>query len=174
MASALRRPFNCYHDVWKRSRINSEKRPTYDGLQQHRPCRLHSCRLRGCHTPPEQAHSTEFQASLCTWQHTFLPPPACSLPPLLGFWSKFLYLFISTIEIAPWLTLIAIANTGLSIGYYGQVIRYILSTKTPDQTTETTAEKLSNPSMIAVLKATVLTIVLGLGIAPIMASLLQL
>jgi len=96
------------------------------------------------------------------------------LPPLLGFWSKFLYLFISTIEIAPWLTLIAIANTGLSIGYYGQVIRYILSTKTPDQTTETTAEKLSNPSMIAVLKATVLTIVLGLGIAPIMASLLQL
>jgi len=93
------------------------------------------------------------------------------MPPLLGFWSKFMYLFISTIEIAPWLTLIAIANTGLSLGYYGQIIRYIFSTEETIESTEA-AEKVSDPETITVILAAVLTIILGLGIAPLLASML--
>jgi len=96
------------------------------------------------------------------------------MPPLLGFWSKFLYLFISTIQMAPWLTLIAIANTGLSIGYYGQIIRHILSTAKPNESTENATEKLADPTIIAVILTTIITVILGLGIAPIAASLLQL
>ena len=33
-----------------------------------------------------------------------------------GILDKFVYLFISPIQIAPWLTLIAIVNTGISVG----------------------------------------------------------
>jgi NADH:ubiquinone oxidoreductase subunit 2 (subunit N) len=95
------------------------------------------------------------------------------MPPLLGFWSKFLYLFISTVQVAPWLTLIAIANTGLSVGYYGQIIRYIFSTSGTSESM-VSAERLRDPEVIAVVIATVLTLVLGLGIAPSIASMLNL
>jgi len=46
------------------------------------------------------------------------------VPPLLGFWGK-LYLFTSVVTLAPWLTLIALMNSGISVGYYAQVIRYM-------------------------------------------------
>lgn len=95
------------------------------------------------------------------------------MPPLLGFWSKFLYLFISTVRVAPWLTLVAIANTGLSVGYYGQIIRYIFSTSGTSESTMS-AERLRDPEVIAVVLATVLTLVLGLGLAPSIASMLNL
>ena len=93
-------------------------------------------------------------------------------PPLLGFWSKFVYLFTSTIEVAPWLTFIAVANTGLSVGYYAQVMRYVFLTRRTDEVIEA-SEKVRDPEVIAVLVATLLTIILGL-VAPLLASLLSL
>lgn len=95
------------------------------------------------------------------------------MPPLLGFWSKFMYLFISTIEIAPWLTLIAIANTGLSLGYYGQIIRWIFLTRGTGQENEA-LEKVKDPEVATVILATLLTVVLGLGPALLFASMLNL
>ncbi|KXA89828.1 hypothetical protein AKJ61_02050 [candidate division MSBL1 archaeon SCGC-AAA259B11] len=44
------------------------------------------------------------------------------IPPLLGFWSKF-YLFSAAAKITPWLTLIAIINSGISVGYYVRPIK---------------------------------------------------
>ena len=83
------------------------------------------------------------------------------LPPLLGFWSKFLYLFISTVQIAPWLTLIAIINTGISVGYYGQIIRSIFLTS-PQNENMQAKESLKDPEVIAIIIAASLTIILGL------------
>jgi NADH-quinone oxidoreductase subunit N len=94
------------------------------------------------------------------------------MPPLLGFWSKFMYLFTSTVEIAPWLTLIAIVNTGISIGYYAQVIRYIFLTK-GDGGEIQAGERITDPEVIVAVSATLLTIILGLGVAPLLASLLS-
>ncbi len=93
------------------------------------------------------------------------------VPPLLGFWSKFLYLFISPIEVAPWLTLIAIINTGISVGYYGQIIRYVFLTRGRDENHGLT-EKIRDPEMIVVLTSAVLTIILGLGLATFLGSIL--
>ncbi len=93
------------------------------------------------------------------------------MPPLLGFWSKFLYLFISTIQIAPWLTLIAIINTGISVGYYGQIIRSIFLTGTQNENIPA-KESIKDLEIIAIIIAVSLTIILGLGVAPIIAQAL--
>lgn len=93
------------------------------------------------------------------------------MPPLLGFWSKFVYLFISPIQIAPWLTFIAIANTGISVGYYGQIIRSIFSVNPQNGNTDI-KERLRDLEIIAVLIAVALTIILGLGLAPVIAHAL--
>ncbi|OGD45823.1 hypothetical protein A3K70_04595 [Candidatus Bathyarchaeota archaeon RBG_16_48_13] len=93
------------------------------------------------------------------------------MPPLIGFWSKFMYLFFSVIEIAPWLALIAVINTGVSVGYYAQIIRYVLSTRGTDDRNEV-RENPRDPAVIAVVLTTVLTVALGLGLAPVLASLL--
>ena len=91
------------------------------------------------------------------------------MPPLLGFWSKFLYLFISTIQVAPWLSLIAIINTGISVGYYGQIIRAIFLSN-PQNENMQLKESLKDPEVIAIIIAMSLTIILGLGLAPIIAQ----
>ena len=91
------------------------------------------------------------------------------MPPLLGFWSKILYLFTSPLQIAPWLTLIAIANTGISVGYYGQIIKSIFLTSTPNEGTQA-KESLRDPEVIVIIAAALLTIILGLGLVPIIAQ----
>lgn len=93
------------------------------------------------------------------------------VPPLVGFWSKFVYLFISTIEVAPWLTLIAIINTGISVGYYGQIIKNIFLTQPQEEKTEV-KESIKDPEMIAMIITAALTIILGLGIVSVIAPLL--
>jgi proton-translocating NADH-quinone oxidoreductase chain N len=93
------------------------------------------------------------------------------MPPLLGFWSKFVYLFISPIQIAPWLTLIAIVNTGISVGYYGQIIRSIFLTGPPNENVQA-KESLRDPEVIVIIIAVSLTIILGLGLASAIGSAL--
>ncbi len=78
------------------------------------------------------------------------------IPPLIGFWSKF-YLFTSVIAVAPWLALIAIINSGISLGYYIQPIRYMFFAKG----TEVAEEKLKDPDAAIVVLAAVLMIVAG-------------
>ncbi|MCX8191518.1 MAG: proton-conducting transporter membrane subunit, partial [Nitrososphaerales archaeon] len=92
------------------------------------------------------------------------------VPPLLGFWSKFPYLFLSTIDIAPWLTFIAIVNSGISVGYYVQVIRYMFFVGSKVEI----VESIKDPEFIVILITTLATIILGLGIAPLIASTLTL
>jgi len=95
------------------------------------------------------------------------------MPPLLGFWSKFFFLFISTIQVAPWLSLIAIINTGISVGYYGQIIRSIFLSN-PQKENIQLKESLKDPEVIAIIVVASLTIILGLGLAPFIAQRLTL
>jgi NADH-quinone oxidoreductase subunit N len=88
------------------------------------------------------------------------------VPPLLGFWSKFLYLFFSTIPVAPWLTLIAVLNSGISIVYYIQVIRYMFFIKGQ----QNIVEKYKDPEVLVLIITMLVTIMLGLGLAPTIAS----
>lgn len=44
------------------------------------------------------------------------------MPPLAGFWGK-LYLFMSVVESAPWLTAIALVNTGIGAAYYARLVK---------------------------------------------------
>ncbi|MEM0087332.1 MAG: proton-conducting transporter membrane subunit [Thermofilum sp.] len=44
------------------------------------------------------------------------------MPPLAGFWGK-LYLFLSVVESAPWLTAIALINTGIGAAYYARLVK---------------------------------------------------
>lgn len=89
------------------------------------------------------------------------------VPPLIGFWGKF-YLFISVVGIAPWLTFIALMNSGLSVGYYVQVIRYMFFAEGGG-----VVEERMEPETLIVLAATVLTVALGF-ILPILTPYLTL
>jgi len=100
---------------------------------------------------------------------TVLLLSAMGLPPFLGFWSK-LYLFISVFEDAPWLTLAAILNSALSVGYYAQIIRHIFSTGTMGRVTEGPR----TPYVAVTTTAAVASIILGLGPAPLALPLLRL
>ena len=93
------------------------------------------------------------------------------MPPLLGFWSKFLYLFIAPLQNAWWLTLIAIINTGISVGYYGQIILSIFTAR-PSGDSVQAKEHFKDPEVIVVIVAASLLIVLGLGLAPVIAQAL--
>ncbi|MDK2464807.1 MAG: NADH-quinone oxidoreductase subunit N [Candidatus Korarchaeota archaeon] len=84
------------------------------------------------------------------------------MPPLLGFWSKFTYLFLSVVDAAPWLTLIAILNSGISVGYYAQVLRYMFFKEGGG---EAPAERASDPEVAVVVLTAILSVVLGLGLA---------
>jgi NADH-quinone oxidoreductase subunit N len=86
------------------------------------------------------------------------------VPPLLGFWSKF-FLFASVIGVAPWLAFAAIINSGISVGYYVQPIRYMFS----GDPSATEDESLREPDAAVVLIAALLTLAAGLllpSIAP--------
>ncbi|MFQ5710836.1 MAG: NADH-quinone oxidoreductase subunit N [Candidatus Geothermarchaeales archaeon] len=91
------------------------------------------------------------------------------VPPLLGFWSK-LYIFISVVDIVPWLTLIAILNSGVSVGYYAQIIRYVYF----EGSNKTMKESIRDPEAFIVVVATILTVIMGLGPALLLAPTLEL
>ncbi len=95
------------------------------------------------------------------------------MPPLLGFWTKFVYLFIAPIQVAPWLTLIAIINTGISVGYYGQIIRSVFLTQ-PQADSVQAKENIKDPEIIMIIVAASITILLGLGIVSLIAPILTL
>uniref|UniRef100_A0A7C4FBK5 NADH-quinone oxidoreductase subunit N n=1 Tax=Thermofilum pendens TaxID=2269 RepID=A0A7C4FBK5_THEPE len=44
------------------------------------------------------------------------------IPPLAGFWGK-LYLFLSVVQQAPWLTAAALLNTGIGAAYYARLVK---------------------------------------------------
>ncbi len=46
------------------------------------------------------------------------------MPPLAGFWGK-LYLFLSVVAAAPWLTAIALINAGIAAAYYARAIKAV-------------------------------------------------
>lgn len=102
---------------------------------------------------------------------TILVLSLIGMPPLLGFWSKFLYLFISPFQIAPWLTFIAIINTGISVGYYGQIIRSIFLVGSQNEAVQA-KESLKDPEVIVIIIAASLLIILGLGFAALIAPAL--
>lgn len=93
------------------------------------------------------------------------------MPPLLGFWSKFLYLFIAPLQKAWWLTLVAIINTGISVGYYGQIILSLFTARPPTENTQV-KERIKDPEVIVIVIAAAVTIILGLGLAPVIAQAL--
>jgi NADH-quinone oxidoreductase subunit N len=90
------------------------------------------------------------------------------IPPLIGFWGKF-YLFTSVISVAPVLALIAIINSGISVGYYIQPIRYMFFAKGG----ETAEERLRDHDAAAVVLAAGLTIAAGF-LLPVLAPSLRL
>lgn len=79
------------------------------------------------------------------------------VPPLLGFWGKF-YLFTSVVGIAPWLTFVALMNSGLSVGYYAQVIRYMFFMEKE----QSVKEKVEDYEVIVILIAAIATVIIGL------------
>ncbi len=89
------------------------------------------------------------------------------MPPLLGFWSKFLYLFNAVIDVAPWLTFLGIVNSGISVGYYAMVLRYMYFSEPSDADVKEGDEM----ELYVVLTAAVLTVLIGLGIAPKIATI---
>ena len=89
------------------------------------------------------------------------------IPPLIGFWSKFAYLFLSVVDVAPWLTLIAAINSGISVAYYAQVLRYMYFVE--PKCVSSVSEKVSDYEVLIVVITAVLTIALGLGPALIIA-----
>jgi NADH:ubiquinone oxidoreductase subunit 2 (subunit N) len=93
------------------------------------------------------------------------------MPPFLGFWSKFIYLFVSTLEVAPWLTFIAIINTGISVGYYGQILRYMFLARRSGDGGVVITETV-NPQLITVVVCAALTVVLGLVIGPFFSHII--
>lgn len=88
------------------------------------------------------------------------------LPPLLGFWSKLL-LFLSVAGEIPLLALIAALNSGISVAYYMMIIKnmYFVQSKAMQN-----LERIKDPEVIVIIIASLLTILLGLGIAPYLVS----
>lgn len=88
------------------------------------------------------------------------------LPPLLGFWSKLL-LFLSVAGEIPLLALIAALNSGISVAYYIMIIKnmYFVQSKTMQN-----LEKIKDSEVIVIIIASLLTVLLGLGIAPYLVS----
>ncbi|MEM2219489.1 MAG: hypothetical protein QXU50_05200, partial [Candidatus Korarchaeum sp.] len=91
------------------------------------------------------------------------------MPPLIGFWSKFMYVFLSVMDLAPWLALIGIVNSGISVGYYALVIRYMYFANPASGAVESTRD----PEIYVLLVTGVLTTLLGLGFVDQLVKLLS-
>jgi len=101
---------------------------------------------------------------------TILVLSLMGVPPFIGFWSKFLYLFLSVLPTAPWLTLIAAINSGISVGYYAQIIRYLYFVEPQTDVKEYKGDA----EVIISLITAILSIILGLGPAIMNAPYLTL
>ncbi|WP_185836251.1 NADH-quinone oxidoreductase subunit N [Candidatus Korarchaeum cryptofilum] len=92
------------------------------------------------------------------------------MPPLIGFWSKFMYIFFSVMDIAPWLALLGVINSGISVGYYALVLRYMYFANPP----ELRARESSKDTELYVLAIVgILSVVLGLGLVDYLVFLLS-
>lgn len=88
------------------------------------------------------------------------------MPPLLGFWSK-VYLFASVVYYAPWLALIALLNTVVSIAYYARIIRAVYF----DRPEEKPGGVVQHREQVAVLLITaVLSVLLALGVLQVVVE----
>jgi len=85
------------------------------------------------------------------------------MPPLIGFWGK-LFLFASVVFATPWLTLIALLNTAISVAYYVRIIKAMYFEKG-----EAEVKVKEGPARIAVIVAAILSLVLGLGPIQVLA-----
>jgi NADH:ubiquinone oxidoreductase subunit 2 (subunit N) len=93
-------------------------------------------------------------------------------PPFLGFWSRFIYLIVAPLEVAPWLSWIAILNTAISIGFYGQIIRHLILKRRREEV-DKVIEETRNPQLFVVVSCAVLTLILGLVLGPIFSSIIK-
>lgn len=91
------------------------------------------------------------------------------MPPLLGFWSKFMYIFLSAIDLAPWLVLIGMINSGISVGYYAQVIRFMYFANPAEGAVESPRDA----ELYVLLATGLLTVLLGLGFVDQLVRLLS-
>ncbi len=91
------------------------------------------------------------------------------MPPLIGFWSKFMYVFLSVMDLAPWLALIGVVNSGISVGYYALVVRYMYFANPPNGA----RESLRDPEFYVLLITGLLTTVLGLGLVDQLVKILS-
>ncbi len=92
------------------------------------------------------------------------------MPPLLGFWSKFMYIFYSVMNVAPWLAFLGIVNSGISVGYYAQVIRYLFFADPPEREVR---EVESDLEVYVLTVTAVLTVLLGLGLVDALVAALS-
>ncbi len=92
------------------------------------------------------------------------------MPPLLGFWSKFMYIFYSVMNVAPWLAFLGIVNSGISVGYYAQVIRYLFFADPPEREIR---EVESDLEVYVLTVTAVLTVLLGLGLVDALVAALS-
>jgi len=89
------------------------------------------------------------------------------VPPLVGFWSKLL-LFLSVAGEYPLLTLIAALNSGISVAYYIVIIKNMYFTQ--NSITVKCLERIKDVEVIITIVTSLLTVILGLGIAPYIAT----
>ncbi len=93
------------------------------------------------------------------------------MPPLIGFWSKFIYIFQSILRTNPILAIVAFANSAISVGYYAQVIKQLYF---PDREKPLIPrEEPLAPETIAVLLTAIISIVLGLGPATLIMKVIS-
>ncbi len=92
------------------------------------------------------------------------------MPPLIGFWSKFMYIFYSVMNVAPWLAFLGIVNSGISVGYYAQVIRYLFFADPPEVDVR---EEEPDLEVYVLTVTAVLTVLLGLGLVDVLIALLS-
>ncbi len=92
------------------------------------------------------------------------------MPPLIGFWSKFMYIFFSVMDIAPWLALLGVINSGISVGYYALVLRYMYFANPPELEVK---ESSRDPELYVLAIVGALSVVLGLGLVDYLVLLLS-
>ena len=92
------------------------------------------------------------------------------MPPLIGFWSKFMYIFFSVMDIAPWLALLGVINSGISVGYYALVLRYMYFANPPELGAR---ESSKDPELYVLAIVGILSVVLGLGLVDHLVLLLS-
>ncbi|GEM_PF-6197094 len=90
-------------------------------------------------------------------------------PPLLGFWGK-LYMFFSVIDWAPWLTILGIVNSGISVAYYFNVI--VTSFRKPLKVNKSKIlRELKDPCILIALIFSLASVIIGLLIPSLITEI---